>query len=265
MQPKFQILQNKKNIQIKQFYMQLFKHNIFKKIWNFGWKEGEGSTPTVKVLEGKLRKDFFKTINGERGSEGLKLPVKVLKGKLRKDFFETLFPLSQDSKGLAWQRFVNLTKVNNSEDKVESRNNKVETTALKKVEAPENADKSGDKGDDLAKAGNATVRKLSDIKTLSNDTSGKFRLSINGSIQIKSKKDEKPSLNLEDKPNDQEKGGESKMSQTLSQTKASNQTQASNQTLVSSFKDLDEKSDSLEEESGNDDLEEPGLISCNSN
>ena len=82
----------------------------------------------------------------------------------------------------------------------------------------------------------------------------------------KSKKDEKPSLNLEDKPNDQEKGGESKMSQTLSQTKASNQTQASNQTLVSSFKDLDEKSGSLEEESGNDDLEEgPGLISCNSN
>ena len=246
--------------------MQLFKHNIFKKIWNFGWKEGEGSKPSVKVLEGKLRKDFFKTINGERGSEGLKLPVKVLKGKLRKDFFETLFPLSQDSKGLAWQRFVNLTKVNNSEDKVESRNNKVETTAQKKVEAPENADKSGDKGDDLAKAGNATVRKLSDIKTLSNDTSGKFRLSINGSIQIKTKKDEKPSLNLEDKPNDQEKGGESKMSQTLSQTKASNQTQASNQTLVSSFKDLDEKSDSLEGESGNDDLEEgPGLISCNSN
>ena len=242
--------------------MQLFKHNFFKKIWNFGWKEGEGSKPTVKVLEGKLRKDFFKTINGERGSEGLKLPVKVLKGKLRKDFFETLFPLSQDSKGLAWQRFVNLTKVNNSEDKVESRNNKVETTALKKVEAPENADKSGD---DLAKAGNATVKKLSDIKTSSNDTSGKFRLSINGSIQIKSKKDEKPSLNLEDKPNDQEKGGESTMSQTLSQTKASNQTQASNQTLVSSFKDLDEKSGSLEEESGNDDLEEPGLISCNSN
>ena len=73
-------------------------------------------------------------------------------------------------------------------------------------------------------------------------------------------------MNLEDKPNDQEKGGESTMPQTLSQTKASNQTQASNQTLVSSFKDLDEKSDSLEGESGNDDLEEgPGLISCNSN
>ena len=205
-----------------------------------GGREGE-----VNVMKGKFRSNFYETfIPSPLGSKKLKERHGNLTNTKQANNSN-----GESDAGISGENATNLEKAENKNNLKEKKGVKVngkkeertqatietlkeapkgarDAKKLKNKEASEND--TTKKGDGLAKTGKATLIKASGVKTLSNDTNGKFRLSLNGSISIGTNKDGKPkSVNLKIKPNDQLKDEKSSMSQTLSQAQKSSKVQNS--------------------------------------